>query len=98
LDEAEVALSMVLLAVIVGVRKMVTTKVVAMALKDVHKLVSGSFSVHCHCCSHGKFEIQCLRARYWRRRTFGCCSGHGRGELMLRPVVSVWRLRLRVSL
>jgi hypothetical protein len=48
IDEAEAALSKALLAVIVGVRRTVTTEDVAMALEDVHGLPPGSFSVHCH--------------------------------------------------
>ncbi|KAK1648165.1 hypothetical protein QYE76_065970 [Lolium multiflorum] len=48
MDEAEEALSKALLAVIVGVRRTVSTEEVAMALEDVHGLAPGSFSVHCH--------------------------------------------------
>ncbi|KAK1627408.1 hypothetical protein QYE76_001723 [Lolium multiflorum] len=48
IDEAEDALSRALLAVIVGVRRAVTTDEVAMALEDIHRLPPGSFSVHCH--------------------------------------------------
>jgi hypothetical protein len=48
IDEAEDALSRALLAVIVGVRRAVTTDEVAMALEDIHRLQPGSFSVHCH--------------------------------------------------
>jgi hypothetical protein len=48
MDEAEDALSRALLAVIVGVRRTVTTEEVAAALEDVHGLPPGSFSVHCH--------------------------------------------------
>ncbi|KAK1662053.1 hypothetical protein QYE76_050212 [Lolium multiflorum] len=48
IDEAEDTLSIALLAVIVGVRRAVTTDEVAMALEDIHRLPPGSFSVHCH--------------------------------------------------
>lgn len=48
MDDAEVALSKALLAVIVGVRREVTTEEVAMALEDAHGLAPGSYSVHCH--------------------------------------------------
>jgi hypothetical protein len=48
MDEAEEALSKALLAVISGVRRTVTTEEVASVLEDVHGLVPGTFSVHCH--------------------------------------------------
>jgi hypothetical protein len=48
MDEAEVALSKSLLAVIIGVRRAVTTEEVAMALETVHGLEAGTFCVHCH--------------------------------------------------
>ncbi|KAK1631913.1 hypothetical protein QYE76_006228 [Lolium multiflorum] len=48
IDDAEDALAKALLAVIVGVRRAVTTEEVAMALEDIHGLPKGSFSVHCH--------------------------------------------------
>jgi hypothetical protein len=48
MDAAEEALSRALLAVIVGVRKTVTTEEVAMALEDAYGLTPGTFSVHCH--------------------------------------------------
>jgi uncharacterized membrane protein YgcG len=43
-----VVLSKSLLAVIVGVRRAVTTEEVAMALETVHGLEAGTFCVHCH--------------------------------------------------
>jgi hypothetical protein len=43
-----VVLSKSLLAVIVGVRRAVTTEEVAMALETVHGLEAGTFSVQCH--------------------------------------------------
>jgi hypothetical protein len=48
IDDAEDALAKALLAVIIGVRRAVTTEEVAMALEDIHGLPKGSFSVHCH--------------------------------------------------
>jgi hypothetical protein len=48
MDEAEDALSRALLAVIIGVRRTVTTEEAAIALEEVHDLAPGSFSIHCH--------------------------------------------------
>lgn len=48
IDHEDEALSRALLAVIVGVRRAVTTEEVAHALEDVHGLPPASFSVHCH--------------------------------------------------
>lgn len=102
MDAAEEALSRALLAVIVGVRRAVTTEEVAMALEDVYGLTPGTFSVHCH---RPEDFLLFFAERADRDRVlgdgvlaspyFGCCSDLGRGARTRRRAVCAFILRSR---